>query len=487
MHAVRPRFHSRSRQPAGQRRSAPSATAKRAAAAARAEAVSASACQLAGSAGPRPTLRPSFTQREPGYSASCSSRAWRFLLQTERPGGALVAVPFRCGAARPRRPAAVCGDLGCPGGVSASRAHSVLSRNVLFQLGHFGFVAFGHLARVLLLARPVPPAASTMRAPRSVEFRGSAPRPTGCSASETPPSASREHAPAAAMLAVEFGQSCWAFSSHRFLVASLALRAGRCAARARAARWRRAARRRKSGCRSAGGGRTPPRRSAIRPARGSPASTRTSTVWPASCGWNVTPSTWFSRNSETCGKTRFQLGAELLEFEFVDVERVGAFAPARFGVVELVGRGDDELAGGRQHAARFRQELAPVVQVLDHLEGHHQVEAGIGMRQRGRRKPARSAVGQRGSGRGRNPRLRRRRSTPTTECAPRRQFGRAVAGAAAGVQHALAARQAGGEGVARQVLVEQVDIHLAGNHALAGEFSQGVSPWRRSRPRPGGR
>ena len=41
------------------------------------------------------------------------------------------------------------------------------------------------------------------------------------------------------------------------------------------------------------------------------------------------------------------------------------------------------------------------------------------------------------------------------------QFGRPVARAATRVQHALAARQAGGEGVARHVLVEQVDVDLA--------------------------
>jgi hypothetical protein len=70
----------------------------------------------------------------------------------------------------------------------------------------------------------------------------------------------------------------------------------------------------------------------------------------------------------------FQRAAEFREIEFVHVKRVGAVGAARFGVVQLVGRRDDQLAAGREHAARFQQKLAPGFQMLDHLEGHHQVE-----------------------------------------------------------------------------------------------------------------
>ena len=76
-----------------------------------------------------------------------------------------------------------------------------------------------------------------------------------------------------------------------------------------------------------------------------------------------------------------QLASELVEFEFVRVKRIGSSAAARFRVVELIRRGDDELAGGREHPPHFHQEIAPAVQVLDHLESHHQVEDRAGMRQ----------------------------------------------------------------------------------------------------------
>ena len=48
--------------------------------------------------------------------------------------------------------------------------------------------------------------------------------------------------------------------------------------------------------------------------------------------------------------------------------------------------------------------------------------------------------------------------------------------ATARIQHAFAARQAHREVVARHVLVEQVDIDLAGDQPFAGELSQGDSP-----------
>ena len=56
------------------------------------------------------------------------------------------------------------------------------------------------------------------------------------------------------------------------------------------------------------------------------------------------------------------------------------------------------------------------------------------------------------------------------------EFRGSVAGAAASIQHALAASEAHREVIARHVLVEQVDIYLAGDQPFAGELSQGDSP-----------
>ena len=71
-------------------------------------------------------------------------------------------------------------------------------------------------------------------------------------------------------------------------------------------------------------------------------------------------------------------GAELLELEFVYVERIGPLGAARFRVIQLVGGGNDQLAGWGKHPAGLLQEAAPVFQVLDHFESHYQVETGAG-------------------------------------------------------------------------------------------------------------
>src|SRR5579872_7573736 len=57
-----------------------------------------------------------------------------------------------------------------------------------------------------------------------------------------------------------------------------------------------------------------------------------------------------------------------------------------------------------------------------------------------------------------------------------RQFGGAVAGAAACVEDAFPFRETGGESVARDVLAPQVVIHLAGNDSLTGELNQRSAP-----------
>ena len=63
-----------------------------------------------------------------------------------------------------------------------------------------------------------------------------------------------------------------------------------------------------------------------------------------------------------------ELLREFLEIEFVNVERVGALHTARFGVIQPVGRGDNQLPGRGQHTPDFLQKVPPVFQVLDHFE-----------------------------------------------------------------------------------------------------------------------
>ncbi len=65
------------------------------------------------------------------------------------------------------------------------------------------------------------------------------------------------------------------------------------------------------------------------------------------------------------------------------MEWVVTVGSARFGVVGFVRGGYDELAAPRQHPPDFQKKFAPLLQVLDHLESHHQVEAAVGVRQRG--------------------------------------------------------------------------------------------------------
>src|ERR1035438_10138398 len=171
----------------------------------------------------------------------------------------------------------------------------------------------------------------------------------------------------------------------------------------------------------------------------------------------------------------FELAGEFVEIEFVNVERVGAEGAARFGVIEPVGRGDDQLAGGRQHAPHFLEKGPPVCQVLDDFEGHHQIEDAVAAGRFGARCLLEGEIGQRvvgagvldGCGRDIDGRDALRYIG---------QFRRSVAGAATGIQDALATGQAHREVVARHVLVEQVDIHFAGDEAFAGELSQGDSP-----------
>src|ERR1039457_4062061 len=171
----------------------------------------------------------------------------------------------------------------------------------------------------------------------------------------------------------------------------------------------------------------------------------------------------------------FELAGEFVEIEFVNVERVDAVRAARFGVIEPVGRGDDQLAGGRQHALDFLQKGPPVCQVLDDFEGHHQIEGAVAVGQFGARCLLEGEIGQGVVGAGVLDRFGR---DIDGRDALRHigQFRRSIARAAAGIQDALAARQAHREVVARHVLVEQVDIHFAGDEAFAGELSQGDSP-----------
>jgi len=122
-------------------------------------------------------------------------------------------------------------------------------------------------------------------------------------------------------------------------------------------------------------------------------------------------------------------------------------------------------------------------EMLDDFKRHDQIETAIGMRQRFARRLFETKIRQRViRARIFDRVLRRIDSHPGQRRA--RQFRRAVARAAACIQRALAPRQPGRERIARHVLVEEVDIHLAGNHPLTRKFSHGASPMAsRIRPR----
>jgi hypothetical protein len=80
-----------------------------------------------------------------------------------------------------------------------------------------------------------------------------------------------------------------------------------------------------------------------------------------------------------------ELLSEFVEIEFVNVKWVGALRAARFGVIQPVGGGDNQLPLQSQHPPHFLQKVPPLFQVLDHFECDHQIEGAIGVRQLGAR------------------------------------------------------------------------------------------------------
>ena len=82
------------------------------------------------------------------------------------------------------------------------------------------------------------------------------------------------------------------------------------------------------------------------------------------------------------GEVLCQFFPELRKRELVLVKWIRTGGTARLRVVELVRRGNDELARRPQHAAHFGQQAAPVRQVFDHLEGDDKIERSFSIRQR---------------------------------------------------------------------------------------------------------
>ncbi len=78
-----------------------------------------------------------------------------------------------------------------------------------------------------------------------------------------------------------------------------------------------------------------------------------------------------------------QLGAKFLELEFVNMERIGTGVPSRFRIIKFVGSRNDKLTRRRERASRLPQKAAPILQMLDHFEGDHQVDRSIRRGQRG--------------------------------------------------------------------------------------------------------
>ncbi len=83
------------------------------------------------------------------------------------------------------------------------------------------------------------------------------------------------------------------------------------------------------------------------------------------------------------GEQSLEDRGELVETELVQVKRVGAGETASLGVVVAVGGGYQEYSASGQNAVAFVKEGLPVGQVLDHFEGDHEVEAGVGKGHRG--------------------------------------------------------------------------------------------------------
>ena len=91
-------------------------------------------------------------------------------------------------------------------------------------------------------------------------------------------------------------------------------------------------------------------------------------------------------------ENRAQFGHEFLGFELMFVERIRARLGARFRVIDLVGRGDDEKTLRRHHPRAFLQKRAIVRKMLDHFEGDNQFET-VGPKRRGDRRRTRGKEG----------------------------------------------------------------------------------------------
>src|SRR5208283_1296832 len=85
---------------------------------------------------------------------------------------------------------------------------------------------------------------------------------------------------------------------------------------------------------------------------------------------------------------------EFLIFKLMDMERVGADLLPRLGVVQLIRRGDNELAAARQQPLRFLKQGSPVGEMFDHLEAGDETKGGVMERNGVRRSNQETKVGQ---------------------------------------------------------------------------------------------
>lgn len=173
------------------------------------------------------------------------------------------------------------------------------------------------------------------------------------------------------------------------------------------------------------------------------------------------------------GEVLFEGGAELGVVELVEVE--GVRSGALLGVVEAVGGGHDQGAPGRQDAPRFREQAVPLEEVFDYLEGYDQVKGAVLEGKGSAVALEEFQVGKDiaivGHGHGVRGEFQTNHAAGLSG-----QTGRAVTDAAAGIEHPLAPGETRGEGVSSQVLVEEIDVHLAGDHPLAGERGHSFLP-----------
>ncbi len=175
-------------------------------------------------------------------------------------------------------------------------------------------------------------------------------------------------------------------------------------------------------------------------------------------------------------------GEQRGEFVAVELANVECIRHAALvGVLDLVRARQDDEAARPQHAADFVEKRFLRRDVLDRLERHDRIEAGIGKRQPRAVGLAEFEIGDRGIMRARMCEGGRRDVGAGDVSRGAREERAAIALAAGDVEHLEAADEIRGEMVAMPMLVPDLAFG-AGNETLAGELElvghAGARQWR---------